>query len=157
MCTRKRSRLPLRMLVVPARLDISAASATRPEAIAKLTRRLVRQHGNIEFVYEAGCCGYNIQRQLTELGCACRICAPAMTPRKPGDRRKNDTRDATSLARLLRAGELTFVRIPDAAHEALRDLVRARHAACIDVRRARIRIQHFLLRQDLRFDGKAWS
>jgi transposase len=128
-----------------------------PEAIAKLTRRLVRQHGNIEFVYEAGCCGYNIQRQLTELGCACRICAPAMTPRKPGDRRKNDTRDATSLARLLRAGELTFVWIPDAAHEALRDLVRARHAACIDVRRARIRIQHFLLRQDLRFDGKAWS
>jgi transposase len=128
-----------------------------PEAIAKLARRLARQHGNVEFVYEAGCCGYNIQRQLTELGMACRICAPAMTPRKPGDRRKNDTRDATKLARLLRAGELTFVWIPDAAHEALRDLVRARHAACIDVRRARIRIQHFLLRQDLRYDGKAWS
>jgi transposase len=128
-----------------------------PEAMAKLARRLRRQHGTVEFVYEAGCCGYNIQRQLTHLGFTCRVCAPAMTPRKPGDRRKNDRRDATSLARLLRAGELTFVWIPDPLHEALRDLVRARHAACIDVRRARIRIQHFSIRNDLRFNGKAWS
>src|SRR5690349_2856345 len=128
-----------------------------PDAIAKLARRLSRRHGRTEFVYEAGCCGYNIQRQLTELGFASRICAPSLTPRKPGNRVKNDTRDATTLARLLRAGELTFVWVPDRLHEALRDLVRARHAACIDQRRARIRIQHFLLRNDLRYDGKAWS
>jgi transposase len=128
-----------------------------PEAIAKLARRLGRQHGAIEFVYEAGCCGYNIQRQLTELGFVCRICAPSMTPRKPGERIKNDTRDAVTLARLLRAGELTYVWVPDTLHEALRDLVRARHAACMDVRRARTRIQAFLLRNDLRFAGKPWS
>jgi transposase len=131
--------------------------ANSPVAITKLARRLSRRHGYIEFVYEAGSCGYNIYRLLTELGFVCRICAPSLTPRKPGDRIKNDTRDATSLARLLRAGELTYVWVPDRLHEALRDLVRARHAACIDQRRARIRIQHFLLRNDLRYDGKAWS
>lgn len=128
-----------------------------PEAVAKLARRLGRRHGTVEFVYEAGSCGYNIQRQLSGLGFTCRICAPSMTPRRPGDRIKNDRRDSIALARLLRAGELTYVWVPDALHEAVRDLVRARHAACQDVRRARIRIQAFLLRNDLRFDGKAWS
>jgi transposase len=129
----------------------------KPVAIAKLARRLERQHGRVEFVYEAGSCGYNIQRQLAALGLACRICAPSLTPRKPGDRVKNDRRDAITLARLHRAGELTYVWVPDALHEAVRDLVRARHAACVDVRRARIRIQAFLLRCDLRFEGKPWS
>lgn len=128
-----------------------------PEDIAKLARRLRRKFVTLEFVYEAGSCGYNVQRQLAELGLTCRICAPSMTPRRPGDRIKNDRRDAITLARLLRAGELTCIWIPDAMHEAIRDLVRARHAAGVDVRRARIRIQAFLLRNDLRFEGKAWS
>lgn len=128
-----------------------------PTAIGKLARRIARQHGICEFVYEAGCCGYNVQRQLTALGFACRICAPSLTPQKPGDRVKNDRRDAIALARLHRAGELTYVWVPDILHEALRDLVRARHAACQDVRRARIRIQAFLLRCDLRYEGKSWS
>jgi transposase len=126
-----------------------------PDAIAKLARRLGRQHGAIEFVYEAGACGYAIQRQLFGLGFVCRICAPSLTPRRPGERVKNDRRDSIALARLLRAGELTYVWVPDPLHEAIRDLVRARHAACRDVRRARIRIQAFLLRNDLRFVGKA--
>lgn len=128
-----------------------------PEAIAKLARRLERRHKAVEFVYEAGSCGYNVQRQLAAMGLTCRVCAPSLTPRKPGERIKNDRRDAIALARLLRAGELTYVWVPDAMHEALRDLVRARHAACQDVRRDRIRIQAFLLRYDLRFEGKAWS
>ena len=128
-----------------------------PESIGKLARRLARRHGRLEFVYEAGSCGYGVQRQLAAMGLACQICAPSLTPRKPGERIKNDRRDAVALARLLRAGELTYVWVPDARHEALRDLVRARHAAAKDVRRARIRIQAFLLRQDLRFEGKAWS
>jgi transposase len=128
-----------------------------PEAIAKLVRRLGRRHKAVEFVYEAGSCGYNVQRQIAGMGFACRVCAPSLTPRKPGDRIKNDRRDAIALARLLRAGELTYVRVPDPLHEALRDLVRARHAATQDVRRDRIRIQAFLLRHDLRFEGKAWS
>jgi transposase len=85
------------------------------------------------------------------------VFAPSLTPRKPGDRIKNDRRDAIALARLHRAGELTYVWVPNELHEALRDLVRARHAACQDVRRDRIRIQAFLLRYDLRFEGKPWS
>lgn len=128
-----------------------------PEAITKLARRLLKRHGQIEFVYEAGGCGYQIQRQLEALGRPCRICAPSLTPRRPGDRTKNDRRDAIALARLLRAGELVYVWVPDPHHEAIRDLVRARHAAAIDVRRAKIRIQAFLLRNELRFEGKAWS
>ena len=128
-----------------------------PIAIAKLARRIGRQHETVEFVYEAGSCGYNVQRQLTALGFTCRICAPSLTPRKPGDRIKNDRRDAIALARLHRVGELTYVWVPDILHEALRDLVRARHAAGQDVRRARIRIQAFLLRCDLRYEGKSWS
>ncbi|WIM12916.1 IS110 family transposase [Enhydrobacter sp.] len=128
-----------------------------PTAVGKLARTLARRHGVLEFVYEAGSCGYNVQRQLTALGFACRVCAPSLTPRKPGDRIKNDRRDAITLARLLRAGELTHVWVPTPLHEALRDLVRARHAACQDVRRDRIRIQAFLLRRDLRFEGKPWS
>ena len=125
-----------------------------PVAIAKLARKLARRHGAVEFVYEAGSCGYNVQRQLTGMGLTCRVCAPSLTPRKPGERIKNDRRDAIALARLHRAGELTYVWVPDELHEALRDLVRARHAACEDVRRDRIRIQAFLLRYDLRFEGK---
>ncbi|PZQ46288.1 MAG: hypothetical protein DI556_20650 [Rhodovulum sulfidophilum] len=77
-----------------------------PEAIAKLARRLGRLHGAVEFVYEAGSCGYNVQRQIAGLGFVCCVCAPSLTPRKPGDRIKNDRRDAVALARLLRAGEL---------------------------------------------------
>lgn len=128
-----------------------------PVAVAKLARRISRRHGAVEFVYEAGSCGYSIHRQLSALGFNCRICAPSMTPRRPGDRIKNDRRDAITLARLLRAGELTYVWVPDPLHEAIRDLVRARHAAAADVRRARIRIQAFLLRNDLRYEGKSWS
>jgi len=128
-----------------------------PTAIGKLARSLARRHGVVEFVYEAGSCGYNVHRQLSAMGMICRVCAPSLTPRKPGERIKNDRRDAIVLARLLRAGELTYVWVPDALHEALRDLVRARHAAGQDVRRDRIRIQAFMLRCDFRFEGKAWS
>jgi hypothetical protein len=80
-----------------------------------------------------------------------------MTPRRPAERVKNDRRGSFALARLLRAGEFTYVWVPDPFHEAIRDLVRARHAVCRDVRRARIRILAFPLRNDLRFVGKAWS
>ena len=90
-----------------------------PLAIGKLARKLARQHGAIEFVYDAGCCGYNVQRQLAEMGMSCRVCAPSLTPRKPGERIKNDRRDSIALARLHRAGELTYVWVPDELHEAL--------------------------------------
>lgn len=103
---------------------MTARVANNPDAIAKMVRQLSKVHPSLEFVYEAGCCGYNIYRQIQGLGHTVQVCAPSLIPRRPGDRVKNDRRDAMSLARLLRAGELTPVWVPDPSHEALRDLVR---------------------------------
>ena len=129
-----------------------------PEAIARLARKLGGRHRSVEFVYEAGPCGYTLYRQLVGMGLVCRVVAPAQTPKKAGDRVKNDTRDAITLARLLRAGELTFVWVPDETHEAMRDLVRARQTAANDVRQARAHIQMFLLRLGQRYPGvKSWG
>ena len=113
------------------------------DAVTKLARRLVERHRTVEFAYEAGPCGYTLHRHLTAAGLTCRVVAPSRTPRKPGDRIKNDTRDAVTLARLLRAGELTFVWVPDEVREAMRDPVRARQTAANDVRQARAHIQMF--------------
>ncbi|MFX4221527.1 MAG: IS110 family transposase [Thalassobaculum sp.] len=128
-----------------------------PEAIAKLVRRIRKRHERPEYAYEAGPCGYVHYRQLSELGCTCRVVAPSRTPSVPGDRIKNDTRDADKLARLLRAGELTFVWVPDPIHEAMRDLVRARYVAAKDVRQARAHVQMFLLKNGERYDRKTWG
>jgi transposase len=117
----------------------------RPESI----RRLVRKLGPVEqlrFCYEAGPTGYVLYWQLTALGAKCEVVAPSLVPRKPGERVKTDRRDALKLARCYRAGDLTPVWVPDAAHEALRDLVRAREAAKGDLLRARHRLSKFLLR-----------
>jgi transposase len=126
-------------------------------AIEKLAKKLVDRHHSIEFVYEAGPCGYAVHRTLTKSGVPCRLVAPSHTPRRPGDRIKNDTRDALMLAKLLRAGELTFVWVPDTVHEAMRDVVRARQSASYEVRKARQRIQTFLLKLDRRYDRKCWG
>src|SRR6059036_708210 len=115
-----------------------------PEAV----RRLVKKLGPAEHLracYEAGPCGYVLYWQLTALGVACDVIAPTLVPVKAGDRVKTDRRDAERLARSLRSGDLTAVWVPDAAHEALRDLVRAREAAKKDQLRARHRLQKFLL------------
>lgn len=65
---------------------------------------------------------YVLYWQLTALGVACEVIAPTLVPVKAGDRVKTDRRDAMKLARSYRAGDLTPVWVPDAAHEALRDL-----------------------------------
>jgi len=80
----------------------------------------------LHFCYEAGPCGYGLQRQLVEAGHDCIVIAPSLIPIKAGDRVKTDRRDALMLAKLHRAGELTPVWVPDPAHEAMRDLIRAR-------------------------------
>ena len=96
--------------------------------------------------------------QLTQLGVVGEVIAPSLVPTKAGDRVKTDRRDAEKLARCYRAGELTAVWVPDAAHEALRDLVRAREAAKKDQLRARHRLGKFLLRHGRRPEGlKAWT
>lgn len=130
----------------------------RPESV----RRLVRKLGDVEGLhacYEAGACGFFIYWQLTELGVRCDVIAPSLIPKKAGERIKTDRRDAEKLARCLRAGDLTPVWVPDPAHEALRDLVRARLCAKLDLHRARQRVGKLLLRNGLRKPEKvtAWS
>src|SRR5438128_1721798 len=130
----------------------------RPEAVAKLIRKLgSREH--LRACYEAGPCGYVLYWQLTKLGVGCDVVAPTLVPTKPGDRVKTDRRDAEKLARCHRAGDLTRVWVPDAAHEALRDLVRAREAAKQDQLRARHRLGKFLLRHGIRppAGAKPWT
>jgi transposase len=132
--------------------------ANTPEAVVKLVRQLRKDGATISFCYEAGPCGYVLYRQLLKLGQACMVVAPSLIPRKPGDRVKTDRRDSLTLARLLRAGELTAVWVPDEAQEALRDLTRARE----DMKRlqhvAKQRLLAFLLRHGRTYSGKAkWT
>src|SRR5947209_10725681 len=132
--------------------------ASRPEAVRQLLERLAGKHGKLRVCYEAGPCGYGLHRQITALGHECTVVAPSLVPRKPGERVKTNRRDAPTLARLHRAGELTPVWIPDPTHEAVRDLARARTAAMGAVRRARQQLQGFLLRHGRVFAGrKTWS
>ena len=93
----------------------------QPKAIEKLIRRLAA-FGAVEFIYEAGPCGYKLQRQMNAMGQRCTVIAPSLTPRRPGERVKTDRRDAEKLARHHRAGELTAIRIPTMEEEAARDL-----------------------------------
>ena len=125
-------------------------------------RRMVDKLGPAEDLracYEAGVTGYALFWQLAALGVRCEVIAPSLAPTKPGDRVKNDRRDAERLARSHRAGELTAVWVPDAGHEALRDLVRAREDAKQDQLRARHRLSKFLLRHGRRpvVERKAWT
>jgi transposase len=130
----------------------------RVESIRKLLRKL-GQPQQVRVCYEAGPTGYALYWQLAALGVACDVIAPSLIPRKPGERIKTDRRDAEKLARCYRAGELTAVWVPDADHEALRDLVRAREAAKKDQLRARHRLSKFLLRHAQRPPSgvKAWT
>ena len=121
----------------------------RPESIRKLVKKLGAAE-SLRACYEAGPTGYVIYWQLTALGVKCEVVAPTLVPTKAGDRVKTDRRDAEKLARSYRAGDLTAVWVPDAAHEALRDLVRAREAAKTDQLRARHRLGKFLLRHGRR-------
>ena len=128
------------------------------ESVRKMIGKLA-PIGTLKCCYEAGPTGYVLYWQLTQLGVACEVIAPSLVPSKAGDRVKTDRRDAEKLARCYRAGELTAVWVPDAAHEALRDLVRAREAAKKDQLRHRHRLGKFLLRHGKRpIDaGQAWT
>src|SRR6202040_2312676 len=129
----------------------------RLESVRKLIGKLA-PIGKLKCCYEAGPTGYVLYWQLTQLGVACEVIAPSLVPTKAGDRVKTDRRDAEKLARCYRAGELTPVWVPDASHEALRDLVRAREAAKKDQLKARHRLGKFLLRLGRRPEGiKAWT
>jgi transposase len=113
---------------------------------------------NLEVAYEAGPCGFGIARRLKQLQVPCLVAAPSLIPKQPGSPFKTDKRDARTIARLLRAGELTGVYVPEPTDEAIRDLCRARTDAIDDQRRCRLRLKAFLLRHGYRYQGKAnWS
>lgn len=123
--------------------------------LAKLGRRLVREGGaGVRACYEAGPCGYRVQRVLREMGVDCVVVAPSMTPVKPGERVKTDQRDARKLAKLLRSDELTEVHPPTSQEEAVRDLCRAREDAQEDLMRCRHRLTKMLLRRGITYPGK---
>jgi len=129
-------------------------------ALEKALARIRNAHpaAQLEVSYEAGSCGFGIARRLQQLKTPCLVAAPSLIPRQPGAPFKTDKRDARNLARLLRAGELTPVYIPEPTDEAIRDLCRARTDAIDDARRSRQRLKSFLLRHGYRYQGRAnWS
>lgn len=125
-------------------------------ALDKLLTRLARGGRTLRVAYEAGPCGYGIHRFLAGKGIDCAVVAPTLIPRRLGDRVKTDRRDAVALARLHRAGERTPVWVPDAEHEAMRDLIRARADMVDALHKARQRLSGFLLRHGRTYDGKRW-
>ena len=131
---------------------------TRQSDLDKLIRRLRSKASDLVFAYEAGPCGYVLHRYLTAKGFDCRVVAPSLMPKRPGDRVKNDRRDSVELARLLRSGDLTSVYVPTVEDEAVRDLCRARDATRVTLRAAKLRLSSFLLRLGLHYTGRAsWS
>jgi transposase len=128
------------------------------DALDRAVRKLVSGGKTLRFVYEAGPCGYEIYRHLTGKGFSCKVVAPSKTPKKSGDRIKNDRRDAETLARLERAGELTGIYVPREEDEAMRDLTRAREDAVKSLKTARHQLSAFLLRYGKRYPGKgSWT
>lgn len=127
-------------------------------AVERLLHRLGHPHKELRVCYEAGPCGFVLARRLKQLGIACAVVAPSLTPRGKGDRIKTDRRDARMLARLHRAGELVEVHVPDERDEAIRDLCRARTDVVHDLRRGRHQLKSFLLRHGYRYTGRtSWT
>lgn len=138
---------------VPLELTIPATD----EAVRKQVRRW-GDPGALRICYEAGPTGYELQRQLAGLGVDCIVVAPSLIPKRPGHKVKTDRRDARSLCGLLHAGELTAVRVPDAAEEVVRDLIRSRADLTEDILRSRHRLSKLLLRHGRVYrEGSTWT
>ena len=123
-------------------------------ATRKLVAKLASKHARLTFCYEAGPTGYGLYRLIKSIGHDCIVVAPSLIPSKPGDRVKTNRRDAVRLVKLLRAGELTPVWVPDERHEAMRDLVRARDTAVKDYKIKRQNVSSLLLRLGRHYPGK---
>ena len=139
----------------PVRWQISNEAS----AVRRLARKLRREGGErVLCCYEAGVCGFTVQRRLQAEGVLCQVIAPSLIPVKPGERIKTDKRDADKLALLLRAGLLTEVQPPTLAEEAVRDLCRARESVQQDLTRCRHRLVKMLLRKGIVYGaGRAWT
>jgi len=146
------------MLIGPGKTPVTWTVPNEPQAVRRLVRKLERDaSGPVQVCYEAGPCGYALQRQMTTARVSCQVIAPALIPRKPGERIKTNARDARKLAELHRAGLLTEVRPPTPEEEAVRDLCRARDDAREDLQRSRHRLGKLLLRRGLHFSGRNWT
>jgi transposase len=146
------------MLVGQQKTPVSWQLANEPTAVRRLVRKLEREApGPVQVFYEAGPCGYALQRQVTTSRVSCDVVAPALIPRKPGERVKTNRRDARKLVELGRAGLLTAVQPPTPEDEAVRDLARARDDAREDLQRCRHRLGKLLLRRGLHYAGRNWT
>jgi transposase len=127
--------------------------------IAKMVRQIKkRSDGPVKFCYEAGVCGFTLQRQIEKLGCRCSVIAPSLVPTKPGERIKTDRRDAKKLLGQFLAGQLTEVYAPDPHQEAARELTRCRHAAQENLKRIRHQLVKLLTRHGYIFSqGRHWT
>ena len=134
--------------------EVDAADAN----MRRVVQRIASKHEQAHFCYEAGPTGYGLHRLITSMGHPCTVVAPSLIPRKPGDRVKTNRRDAIGLAKMLRAGELTAVWVPDPGHEAMRDLVRARAAAVELLGTCRQQVSAFMLKHGRVFPRKrGWT
>jgi len=146
------------MLIGQQKTPVTWQLANEPQAVRRLVRKLEREApGPVNVFYEAGPCGYALQRQVTTSRVSCAVIAPALIPRKPGERIKTNRRDARKLVELGRAGLLTAVQPPTPADEAVRDLARARDDAREDLQRCRHRLGKLLLRRGLHYAGRNWT
>ena len=127
--------------------------------IAKMVKRVAREApAEVKFCYEAGVCGFTLQRRIEAMGHKCIVIAPSLVPLKPGDRIKTDRRDAKKLLGHFAAGQLTEVYPPNAEQEAARDLTRVRYTAMVNLKRSRHQLQKFLTRHGYIFNaGKNWT
>jgi transposase len=146
------------MLLGHEQTPVTWQLANEPRAVHRMVRKLERETpGPVRVFYEAGPCGYALQRQITTARVTCDVIAPALMPRTPGERVKTNRRDARKLAELGRAGLLTVVQPPTPADEAVRDLARARDDAREDLQRCRHRLGKLLLRRGLHYAGRNWT
>jgi transposase len=146
------------MLVGTQATPLTWTTPNEPGAVRRLVKKLERDApGAVHVFYEAGPCGYALQRQVTTARVRCDVVAPGLIPRKPGERVKTNRRDARKLAELGRAGLLTAVQPPTPADEAVRDLARARDDAREDLQRCRHRLGKLLLRRGLHYSGRNWT
>ena len=146
-------RIVIASLVGQAREPVVSDIPNDEKVIRRTFQRLARGAFELRCCYEAGPCGFELHRLLTAMGIACEVVAPSLIPVRAGDRVKTDRRDATKLARLFRAGELTTITVPSVEQEAVRDLVRARDDVRKDLIAARHRLGKFLIRHGRAFHG----
>lgn len=143
----------------PGRADLIGEYPNIDKGVKAIINKLKQfsETCELKICYEAGPCGYALMRILVNHGFSCEIAAPSLIPIQVGNKIKTDKRDAMKLARLYRAGELTFIMVPDDKREAIRDLVRSREDVMTDLKKAKQRLNHFLIRHGFHYSGTNWT